>query len=333
MEQKILGLFIMSYGSPQDEKDLEAYYTHIRNGKAPTAEMMAELKEKYAGIGGVSPLAEISQAQMKAIETYLNQIQNQLEIKLYTGFKHVAPFIEDGVAQMKADGIEMAVCLILAPHASKFNQMTYVARATKAAERLGGPKLFFSKEWYQIPEYISFWVRGIENILQGMSKEEQEKTAIFVTAHSLPVAALNGCPYKEQIEHTAKLIQEQLSNKNVYVAWQSAAVGSKPGTWLEPYVLDLTREVVEKNSYTSVIYAPVGFIADHLEVLFDNDVECKQVAEELGVNYYRPEMPNTDPMFIEGLGKHLISMCTHHDWKSSEMLQHKGMGHPVGVTK
>ena len=173
----------------------------------------------------------------------------------------------------------------------------------------------------------------IENILQGMSKEEQEKTAIFVTAHSLPVAALNGCPYKEQIEHTAKLIQEQLSNKNVYVAWQSAAVGSKPGTWLEPYVLDLTREVVEKNSYTSVVYAPVGFIADHLEVLFDNDVECKQVAEELGVNYYRPEMPNTDPMFIEGLGKHLISMCTHHDWKSSEMLQHKGMGHPVGVTK
>lgn len=322
----------MSYGSPENEKDLEAYYTHIRNGQTPNAEMMAELKEKYAEIGGVSPLAKISEEQMEAIEAYLNQaVQNQLRVKLYRGFKHVAPFIEDGVAEMKADGIEMAVCLILAPHASKFNQMTYVGRASKAAEELGGPKLFFAKEWYNISEYISFWVRGIENILQGMDQVAQDKTAVIVTAHSLPIAALKGCPYKEQVEDTARLIQEQLSNKNVYVAWQSAAVGSRPGTWLEPCVLDLTRKIVKEKGYTSVIYAPVGFVADHLEVLFDNDVECKQIADELGVNYYRPAMPNTDPQFIEGLSKHLIAMCTNHDWKKDQMSKHQSMGHPVGV--
>ena len=315
MEQKTLGLFIMSYGSPEHEKDLKDYYTHIRNGKVPTDEMMAELREKYEGIGGVSPLAKITKAQMDALASHLNSVQDQIEVKLYEGFKHVAPFIEDGVKKMKEDGIEAAVCLVLAPHDSKFNQMTYVARAKKVAEELNGPKLFFAKEWYHLPEYIDFWVNGIENILQGMSKKEQEKAAIFITAHSLPVAALKGCPYQKQVEHTAELIKEKLGHKNVYVAWQSAAVGSKPGTWLEPSVLDLTQKLVQEEGYTSIIYAPVGFVADHLEVLFDNDVECKDLAEKLGIQYFRPPMPNTDQKFIEGLGKHLISMCTYEEWK------------------
>ena len=133
-----------------------------------------------------------------------------------------------------------------------------------------------------------------------MPEEEREKAVLIVSAHSLPekiIAA--GDPYPKQLEETARQIAEKAGVKHYAVGWQSA--GNTPEPWLGPDVQDLTRQLHKEKGYTSFVYAPVGFVADHLEVLYDNDIECKQVTEEIGAKYYRPEMPNANPKFIDAL--------------------------------
>jgi protoporphyrin/coproporphyrin ferrochelatase len=308
MTKKRMGLLVMAYGTPYKEEDLERYYTHIRRGHKPSSEMLQELKERYDAIGGISPLAKITLAQAESLEKRLNEIQDELEFKMYLGLKHIDPFVEDAVQQMHRDGIEEAVSVVLAPHFSTFSVKSYNGRAKAEAEKLGGPKIHAIESWYTEPKFIDYWVEKINEIYAKMSEEEREKAVLIVSAHSLPekiIAA--GDPYPQQLQETADLIAEKAGIKHYTIGWQSA--GNTPEPWLGPDVQDLTRELHERKGYTSFVYAPVGFVSDHLEVLYDNDIECKNVTDEIGANYYRPEMPNANPKFIDALAtvvlKHL----------------------------
>jgi ferrochelatase len=308
MAKKKMGLLVMAYGTPYKEEDLERYYTHIRRGHKPSPEMLQELKERYDAIGGISPLAKITLEQAESLEKRLNEIQDEIEFKMYLGLKHIDPFVEDAVQQMHADGIEEAVSIVLAPHFSTFSVKSYNGRAKTEAEKLGGPKIHAIESWYTEPKFIDYWVEKIKEIYAQMSEEEREKAVLIVSAHSLPekiIAA--GDPYPQQLQETADLIAEKAGIKHYTIGWQSA--GNTPEPWLGPDVQDLTRELHEQKGYTSFVYAPVGFVSDHLEVLYDNDIECKNVTDEIGANYYRPEMPNANPQFIDALAtvvlKHL----------------------------
>jgi ferrochelatase len=308
MAKKKMGLLVMAYGTPYKEEDLERYYTHIRRGHKPSPEMLQELKERYDAIGGISPLAKITLEQAESLEKRLNEIQDEIEFKMYLGLKHIDPFVEDAVQQMHRDGIEEAVSIVLAPHFSTFSVKSYNGRAKAEAEKLGGPKIHAIESWYTEPKFIDYWVEKIKEIYAQMSEEEREKAVLIVSAHSLPekiIAA--GDPYPQQLQETADLIAEKAGIKHYTIGWQSA--GNTPEPWLGPDVQDLTRELHEQKGYTSFVYAPVGFVSDHLEVLYDNDIECKNVTDEIGANYYRPEMPNANPRFIDALAtvvlKHL----------------------------
>lgn len=301
MEKKRLGLLVMAYGTPTKEEDIEPYYTHIRHGRKPAPEELQDLKDRYKAIGGVSPLAKITEEQTKALEAKVNELQDEYEFKAYIGLKHISPFIEDAVQQMAEDGIKEAVSIVLAPHYSTFSIKSYNERARKEAEK-HGIQITSVESWYKEPGFIQFWADGIRKIYDAMSEEERSKAVLIVSAHSLPEKILqHGDPYADQLQETADLIAEKAGIVNYEVGWQSE--GNTPDPWLGPDVQDLTRDLYKEKGYRSFVYAPVGFVADHLEVLYDNDYECKVVCDELGVPYHRPEMPNTNPQFIQTLAE------------------------------
>ncbi|HWO74800.1 MAG TPA: ferrochelatase [Bacillus sp. (in: firmicutes)] len=300
MTKKKMGLLVMAYGTPYQEEDIERYYTHIRHGRRPSDEQLEDLKSRYRAIGGLSPLAKITEEQAAKLEEHLNSLQDEMEFKAYLGLKHIEPFIEDAVEQMHKDGIEEAISLVLAPHFSTFSVKSYNQRAKDTAEKLGGPSIVSVESWYDEPKFIKYWADRVKEVYANMDETEKENAVLIVSAHSLPEKILQyGDPYPEQLELTAKMIVEQAGVKNYAVGWQSA--GQTPEPWLGPDVQDLTRELYDEKGYRSFVYIPVGFIAEHLEVLYDNDYECKVVTEELGAKYYRPEMPNAKPEFIDAL--------------------------------
>jgi len=300
MTKKKMGLLVMAYGTPYKEEDIERYYTHIRHGRKPSQELLQDLQNRYEAIGGISPLAKITEEQARNLEQHLNEIQSEIEFKMYLGLKHIEPFVEDAVLSMHNDGIEEAVSIVLAPHFSTLSIKSYNGRAKEEAEKLGGPIIHTIESWYDEPKFIEYWANQVKNTFADMTDQEREKAVLIVSAHSLPekiIAA--GDPYPQQLKETADLIAEAADVRNYEIGWQSA--GNTPEPWIGPDVQDLTRELFEKKGFTTFVYVPAGFVAEHLEVLYDNDYECKVVTDELGAKYYRPEMPNAQPEFIDCL--------------------------------
>lgn len=300
MTKKKMGLLVMAYGTPYKEEDIERYYTHIRHGRKPSEEMLEDLRSRYKAIGGISPLAKITEEQAYKLQDHLNESQNDVEFKAYIGLKHIEPFIEDAVEQMHKDGIEEAISLVLAPHYSTFSVKSYNSRAKETADKLGGPAIKSVESWYKEPKFIDYWVEKLNETYASMSEEERNASCLIVSAHSLPEKILQyGDPYPEQLKETADLIASKTGITEYAIGWQSA--GNTPDPWLGPDVQDLTRDLYQQKGYKAFVYVPVGFVAEHLEVLYDNDYECKVVTEEVGASYYRPPMPNAQPKFIDAL--------------------------------
>jgi protoporphyrin/coproporphyrin ferrochelatase len=310
MAKKKMGLLVMAYGTPYTLDDLEGYYTHIRHGRKPSPEMIEDLRNRYEAIGGISPLAKITQDQAEKLEEHLNTIQDDIEFKMYLGLKHIKPFIEDAVKQMHEDGIKEAVSIVLAPHFSTFSVKSYNGRAVEEAEKLGGLKITSIESWYEEPKFIGYWADKVKQVFEQMPQEEKEHAVLIVSAHSLPEKILqSGDPYPQQLKETADLIAEQAGINKYTIGWQSA--GNTPEPWIGPDVQDLTRDLYQQHHYKAFVFAPVGFVCDHLEVLFDNDIECKAVTDELGVSYYRPEMPNAQEEFIDCLSTVILKRLSH----------------------
>jgi ferrochelatase len=298
--KKKMGLLVMAYGTPYKLEDLERYYTHIRRGRRPSPELIEELRNRYEAIGGISPLSRITSEQAEKLEKQLNELQNEIEFKMYLGLKHIEPFIEDTVKKMHEDGIEEAVSIVLAPHFSSFSVKSYNDRVKEEAEKLGGPRFTTVESWYDEPKFIDYWAEKVKQIYEQMPEDEKRDSMVIFSAHSLPEKILqSGDPYPHQLQETADFIAEQAGIKTYTVGWQSA--GKTPEPWLGPDVQDLTRDLAKEHHYKAYVYVPVGFVCEHLEVLYDNDIECKRVTDEVGANYYRPEMPNAKANFIDAL--------------------------------
>lgn len=309
MTKKTMGLLVMAYGTPYKEEDIERYYTHIRHGRKPSAEMLEDLKERYEAIGGISPLAKITLEQAEKLEQHLNSVQDEIEFKMYLGLKHIEPFIEDAVKQMHDDGIKEAVTIVLAPHFSTFSVKSYNGRVQEEAARLGGMEITSVESWFDEPKFIQYWSNKVSETFTSMPEEEKENAVLIVSAHSLPERILQlGDPYPEQLKKTAELIADRANVKKYEIGWQSA--GNTPEPWLGPDVQDLTRELFDESGYKAFVYVPAGFVADHLEVLYDNDYECKNVTDEVGASYYRPAMPNAEPEFIDAMADVILKQLS-----------------------
>ncbi|EEQ78986.1 ferrochelatase [Staphylococcus warneri] len=294
---KTIGLLVMAYGTPYKESDIEPYYTDIRHGKKPTDEELQDLKNRYEFIGGLSPLAGTTDRQAEALRDALNSAYDDVEFKLYLGLKHISPYIEEAVESMNNDGITEAVTVVLAPHYSSFSVGSYDERADQVAEKYG-IQLHHVKHYYYQPKFLEFWTNQIDDTLKQIPSEEHDDTVLVVSAHSLPKGLIerNNDPYPKELHDTAEQLKVKSNIIHVAEGWQSEGNTGTP--WLGPDVQDLTRDLYEAHGYKNFIYTPVGFVCEHLEVLYDNDYECKVVCDDIGANYYRPEMPNTHPLFI-----------------------------------
>lgn len=295
--KKKVGLLAMAYGTPYKDEDIERYYTDIRHGYRPSEAMIEDLRSRYQAIGGLSPLAKITEAQAYGLGDKLNEAQDEVTFQVYIGLKHIEPSIEEAVQKMKADGITEAISIVLAPHYSSFSVEAYNKRAQDEAAKVGGLVIHSINQWYQEPSFIQMWADRINEVAKSIPESELDETVLVVSAHSLPEKIKQfGDPYPEQLKETAKLIFDKTILTNYALGWQSEGKTGEP--WLGPDVQDLTRDLFAEHHYKHFIYTPVGFVAEHLEVLYDNDYECKVVTEEIGAVYHRPPMPNADDEFL-----------------------------------
>jgi ferrochelatase len=301
-----VGVLCMSYGTARGLDDVERYYTHIRGGRSPSAEQLDELQARYRAIGGRSPLIEVTEAQVRGVERALNEADGTLNggrvFRAYHGMKHQAPFIEDAVSAMAGDGLREAVGLVLAPHYSRMSVGAYVERAGKAAAD-AGIAISFIEHWHDDPDFVRFLMFRVSDAIGELPQDERSRAPVVFSAHSLPARIVDeGDPYPRQLEESALLVGRELGlpADRVRIAWQSAGRTEEP--WLGPDLTDLLRELAAEG-HRAAVCCPVGFVSDHLEILYDVDIEAQQVAAELGVTLVRTGSPNDDPDFLRILAE------------------------------
>lgn len=297
-----LGVVVMAYGTPASPGDIEAYYTHIRRGRPPEPAQLAELTARYEAIGGTSPLAERTEAQRVALADAL-QARRPGGTRVVLGQKHAAPFIEDAVATLAAEGVGRVVGLVLAPHFSRFSVGEYQGRlATAAAEH--GMASAGVESWHLEPSYLGFLAGAVEEALRSLP----ERTKVLFTAHSLPERVLEGDPYPEQLRQSAAAVAGMVGLDRWAgwsLCWQSA--GRTPEPWRGPDILEVVRDLASTGRADGVLVCPQGFVSDHLEVVYDLDFEAKGVAEEVGLAFARTRVLNDDAATFAALADRVLA--------------------------
>ena len=285
------GVLVMAYGTPRQADEIEPYYTDIRRGRPPTPELLADLVRRYEAIGGLSPLAQRTEAQRAALQRALDAVEpGRYEVAL--GLKHAAPSIEDGLRGLTRGGagVEEVVGLVLAPHYSAFSVGQYLERAEAAGAAEGVPVTGI-RSWHLEPAYLDFLVAAVRRQLADLPTA----TTVLFTAHSLPERILaTGDPYPEQLRATAAAVAERagLAGSAWDVAWQSA--GRTPEPWLGPDVLAAIDGLADRGDVDGVLVCACGFVADHLEVLYDLDIEARGRAVGRGLAFARTACVNDD---------------------------------------
>jgi protoporphyrin/coproporphyrin ferrochelatase len=273
-------VILMAYGSPTTADDVPAYLADIREGRPVSQEAIEELTERYRRIGGRSPLDEITESQRAGLE-------RELGLPVLVGMKHWRPRIADAVEAALAGGVETIVGLVLAPHYSRLSIVGYRERLEDALRDRA--ELIFVESWHvhdPFLEVLAERVRGFDG-------------HVVFTAHSLPERILrDGDPYRDQLLETSRLVAERAAIADWSFAFQSASATGEP--WLGPDILE-ELDRLAANGVRRVLVCPVGFVSDHLEILWDLDVEARERAAELGLELDRVESLNDDPAFLRAL--------------------------------
>jgi len=298
-----VGVVLMAYGTPASPADIEGYYTHIRRGHAPTPEQLDDLTARYEAIGGISPLARYTEAQRVAIESALER-RDPGHYVVRLGQKHAAPFIEDGVAALAGDGVESIVGLVLAPHYSGFSVGEYQRRAAAAASERGLPFAHLDR-WSDLDAFIDHQATSLREVLTTMP----ERTKVVFTAHSLPERVLVDDPYPDELHASAAAIAERAGLgpwAEWAIGWQSA--GRTPEPWRGPDILQIIDDLAGTGRADGLVIVPQGFTSDHLEVVYDIDIEAARAAAQRGLALARTQVVNDDPAVMDALAARVIEL-------------------------
>ena len=300
-----IAVLLMAYGTPRTRAEIEPYYTDIRRGRAPTPEQLADLTARYEALGGTSPLAARTEAQRVGLQAALDQAAPG-RYHVVLGLKHAEPKIETTVAELAAQGFTHIVGLVLAPHYSSFSIGQYLDRAAAAAAP-HGMSVSDIKSWATEPAFIDFIAADLRSQLAAMPPT----TKVLFTAHSLPQRIIDaGDPYPDELRATAEAvaIAAGLGESNSWaIAWQSA--GRTPEPWLGPDILQVIDELADEtcdDATRGVLISAVGVVADHLEVLYDLDVEATARATQHGLAFARTACVNDNPSVMAALAARVI---------------------------
>jgi ferrochelatase len=295
----VIAVILMAHGTPRAIEDIEAYYTDIRRGRPPSPELLVELTRRYDAIGGLSPLAERTEAQRAAVQAALDRRAPD-SYEVLVGYKHVAPRIEDAVATAGARRIHRAVGLVLAPHYSASSVGEYHERAHIAAGAMG---IDYARidSWHLEPAYVAFLTAAVT---EGLRRLPPGSKVVF-TAHSLPERVLTDHDvYPAALRQTAETVAERAGLApwgGWCVAYQSA--GRTAEAWLGPDVATVVTDLAAAEGATGVLVCPCGFAADNLELLYDLDIDLLRRAEAAGLAFARTPVVNADADVMDALAR------------------------------
>jgi ferrochelatase len=297
-----LGVMLMTYGSPADLDDMPRYLAAVRGGRQPAEELVVEFRRRYELIGG-SPLIPITEAQAAAVEARLRDMQ--VDARVEAAMRFSEPSIGSVVASLANEDCETIVGIIMSPQYSGMLMSGYENALREAVEALDptAPEFRLALPWYGDNQFIEAVSQRIHEGLAQLPAGERDRAPVLLTAHSLPLRVAEAEPeYLLQLQQTAEAVaaRARLERERWHFCWQSA--GHEPGAWMKPDFADLLP-MLRAAGHRSVLVAPVQFLADHLEVLYDIDIAAKQQAEAAGIAFARIESLNVLPSFIECLAR------------------------------
>lgn len=293
-----IGVLLMSFGGPESLDEIPDFLLSLL-GRTPPEHLQREVIERYRLLGGRSPLPEETRRQAKALEQLL--LEQGYSWSVYVGMQHAQPAIASALEQAVADGVRNLIAVSLAPYRSQASTSAYEDKVQQLVQEHDWPlEVTFPPDWYDHPIFLDALAEKMKQCLADISEEERKTTPVIFSAHSLPQRFVDeGDPYVEQLEATAAGIDARIGPLTWRLAFQSRG-GASHVPWLEPEVETVMDEFHEAG-YRTVVVNPIGFVTDHLETLYDNDIEHKEYADKLGMKFYRCHCLNTAPRFIEAL--------------------------------
>ncbi len=320
--QPPLAVLMMAYGSPDSLDEMEAYLLDVRGGRPTPPSLIEEIQHRYALIGGRSPLLAQTRKQAAALQAVLNSRvpADHPGFRTYVGMRHWEPRIAQAVDEIANDGISQVIALVMAPHASRMSTGAYFARldeaiASKSLELQVAP----IESWHKHPGLIEAIAK---HSLQAMLQFNTHIPYVIFTAHSLPQRILNqGDPYDAQLHETAGLVADRLnlSPGRWEFCYQSA--GQSPEPWLGPQVEDVVLRLANAGE-DQLLVVPIGFVCDHVEVLYDIDIAARELAEKHNARLERSASLNDTPVFIDALADLILNIEMTHSFITKNSPQH-----------
>ena len=288
------GLLFLSYGSPSSKDDLVPYMTSIRRGRVPTKEEIANLTKRYDTIGQWEnvELQTMAECQYRTLLTLLPTMPSAI------GFLHMKPSIADAVDSLVQQGVEHIIAIVTAPFFTALGTGAYEKQVQSAISKYDTVTFDCIRSWWDQPTFKEYWVKTVSECV-NINKD----LFVIFSAHSIPLINNHGGDsYALALEESAKEIAEHCKLPKWTVAWQSAA---PHGQWLGPTVEDAINEALQTGA-DRIVFVPFGFVSNHVEVLYDNDVECKELVEAKGATYMRAPMPNCNEIFLQAMASAII---------------------------
>jgi protoporphyrin/coproporphyrin ferrochelatase len=299
-----IGVVVMAYGGPDKLDDVEPYLLDVRGGRATSQEVVHEVRERYRKIGGRSPILEQTREQAAAIENVLEQTCSGL-FKVEVGMRHWHPFIPDVVGGMQRSGVDKFVGVVMAPH---YSSMSIGAYERKLREAAGDASVVMIHSWGLLPSYL-------DAIAENVSKSITDNSRVLFTAHSLPERIVGaGDPYKDELLETVDALRERLPSLQCDFAFQSAGMSSEP--WLGPDAGDVLR-LWGAAGIKDVVVCAIGFVSEHVEILYDLDIELQDIANQIGVNMTRAPMIGANSAVMTELADLVLACAQQEDWIAS----------------
>jgi ferrochelatase len=303
----MIGILVMAYGGPNSLEDVEPYLLDVRGYRPTSQEIIHEVRERYRQIGGRSPILERTRDQAQALEAALNS--NGARFKAFVGMRHWHPFIDQSLADMSAAGIEKAIAIVMAPHYSRLSIGAYIKKIQAVETNLEIEPI---ERWHLLPGYLDALAGRVHTALKRFPAGVRDAVPVIFTAHSLPERILEwNDPYADELNATVAELGKRLGSNPYEFAFQSAAISSDP--WLGPDAGEVIERLAAEGC-RHVLIAPIGFVCEHVEVLYDVDIVFKRQADSLGMQLERIEMLNTAPQMIAGLADLVLNVVKEKKW-------------------
>lgn len=303
-----IGVLVMAYGGPDSLADVERYLLDVRGHRPTPPHIVEEVRRRYARIGGRSPILERTMAQAAALRNALGG--NGVTYDVDVGMRHWHPYIGDALARMKDRGVRRGVGLVMAPHYSRLSIGAYYREVEEAAS---GVELARIESWHLAPGYVAAVVKRVFDAIARLPEALRDGAPVIFTAHSLPARILSWQdPYPRHLAETVDAVSRRLGDRPWHFAYQSAAM--TPDPWLGPDVGKVLEQLAAGGAKAAVV-APVGFVSEHVEILYDLDCELQERAAELGVTLERIAMVNDDPVMMGSLAELVKGAVREAGWQ------------------